>query len=629
MKMDPTVPNAVPARMIETIMQKHDGLKCLRVSRVGTAADVRDPGFASMKQPQEVLNGIIGIFNTAGFSVAIADQAGFFAVSRDKLIAGGQALYDLFLRHQWQRKLERAVSSSGALLDDESMQKMAEQYMGRSRADVKKLEEEVMLKDSMLKNLESYLQDFATKAEADKTAAAEALAQAMASVKASQAMVAEAEAKAQVKAEADAKVQVKVEAAPGVKAEAAPATPSVASGEAKWSSTDYLADIYDDCIDLTKGVNAVTQLRQSACADVKPFDGRTRDEFRGKSFISSIRSAFRQDGLTNGQCCIKFPEMLTGVTKIWYKQLPKDIRKDWNKLQAEFEREYCGAAVTPHQRYYELRRKPTEEPLDYLYRLNVQAMEAGIDFAGVEGSFHVTHFLDTCEDPDLARQFGLAKPTTELGLRTALKELLRQSQRAKRDDAIKTRTDKRDKGFKSAASGSKQNPILVNALAKLQAAAGRLAADADESAGESEGEWPSDSDTDEVESDESTLTPSLDDFSSVLAPASIEALAKVIAALQGRDKPTKGKPDAVKHNPCSHCGSKRHSDRDCWARITCTVCGRAGHPAEYCYHRCKGCGNVHERGACPLEEVVNQLKTWFDPVKHAGILPADVEKMLN
>jgi hypothetical protein len=322
--------------------------------------------------------------------------------------------------------------------------------------------------------------------------------------------------------------------------------------------------------------------------------------------------------------------MITGVTNIWYKQLPKDIRKDWIKLQAEFEKEYCDAAITPHQRYYELRRKPTEEPLDYLYRLNVQAMEASIDFAGVEGPFHVTHFLDTCEDADLARQFVLAKPTTELGLRTALKELLRQTQRTRRDDSIKARTDKRDgKAFKSAAQGSKQNPILVNALSKLQAATSRLAADADASASESDAEWSSDSDTGEVETDESTSASSLDDFGSVLAPASIEALAKVIAALQGRDKPMKGKPDAIKHNPCSHCGSKRHSDRDCWARITCTVCWRAGHPAEYCYHRCKGCGNVHERGACPLEEVVNQLKTWFDPVKHAGILPADVEKMLN
>jgi hypothetical protein len=65
----------------------------------------------------------------------------------------------------------------------------------------------------------------------------------------------------------------------------------------------------------------------------------------------------------------------------------------------------------------------------------------------------------------------------------------------------------------------------------------------------------------EVETGESTSASSLDDFGSLLAPASIEALAKVIAALQGRDKPMKGKPDAIKHNPCSHCGSKRHSDR--------------------------------------------------------------------
>ncbi|KAE9010499.1 hypothetical protein PR002_g15330 [Phytophthora rubi] len=34
-------------------------------------------------------------------------------------------------------------------------------------------------------------------------------------------------------------------------------------------------------------------------------------------------------------------------------------------------------------------------------------------------------------------------------------------------------------------------------------------------------------------------------------------------------------------------------------------------------------------GKCPTEEFYNQIRQWFDPVKHAGMLPEMAEKMLN
>ncbi|KAJ0389457.1 hypothetical protein ATCC90586_010448 [Pythium insidiosum] len=80
---------------------------------------------------------------------------------------------------------------------------------------------------------------------------------------------------------------------------------------------------------------------------------------------------------------------------------------------------------------------------------------------------------------------------------------------------------------------------------------------------------------------------------------------------------------------CTHCGSTRHQDRDCWRRLTCETCGRKGHPSEHCYQLCKGCGKLHEKGACPLEEIANGLRAWYDPAKHAGILPPKIEKWLN
>ncbi|KAE9302937.1 hypothetical protein PF008_g22356 [Phytophthora fragariae] len=32
---------------------------------------------------------------------------------------------------------------------------------------------------------------------------------------------------------------------------------------------------------------------------------------------------------------------------------------------------------------------------------------------------------------------------------------------------------------------------------------------------------------------------------------------------------------------------------------------------------------------CPIEEFYNQIRQWYNPAKHAGMLPAPVEKMLN
>ncbi|OWZ11443.1 Eukaryotic/viral aspartic protease [Phytophthora megakarya] len=48
-----------------------------------------------------------------------------------------------------------------------------------------------------------------------------------------------------------------------------------------------------------------------------------------------------------------------------------------------------------------------------------------------------------------------------------------------------------------------------------------------------------------------------------------------------------------------------------------------------CLRVCKACGDVHEAGKCSLEEFFNQLRQWYDPRKHGGMLPPTAEKMLN
>ncbi|POM72221.1 Hypothetical protein PHPALM_11102 [Phytophthora palmivora] len=75
---------------------------------------------------------------------------------------------------------------------------------------------------------------------------------------------------------------------------------------------------------------------------------------------------------------------------------------------------------------------------------------------------------------------------------------------------------------------------------------------------------------------------------------------------------------------CSHCGSRKHSDLGCWGRLTCEKTS-----SDRCLFTCKACGDIHEAGKCTMEECYNLIRQWYNPIKHAGMLPKAAEKMLN
>ncbi|POM60620.1 LOW QUALITY PROTEIN: hypothetical protein PHPALM_30502 [Phytophthora palmivora] len=80
---------------------------------------------------------------------------------------------------------------------------------------------------------------------------------------------------------------------------------------------------------------------------------------------------------------------------------------------------------------------------------------------------------------------------------------------------------------------------------------------------------------------------------------------------------------------CSHCRSRKHSDLGCWRRLTCEKCDRKGYPSNRCLFTCMACGGVHEEGKCAMGEFYNLIRQWYNPTKHAGMLPETAEKMLN
>jgi len=130
-------PDWIPARALELLTAKNDVLKCLRVTKVSPSGEVRDPGFALMNAPHQLVAAIIGVFNTGGCSVVAADYERILRFPVETLRAAGQATYDLFLRHQaWKLITAAAKSSLHGLVDGSDLKKLAEKYMGHSKEDV-------------------------------------------------------------------------------------------------------------------------------------------------------------------------------------------------------------------------------------------------------------------------------------------------------------------------------------------------------------------------------------------------------------------------------------------------------------------------------------------------------------
>ena len=616
-----------PARALELLMEKNMLLMHFKVERVtgGVGGDVRDPGFAAMTSANQILLGIIGVFNTAGYSVKIANRRAVLSHSMRNLAVAGQAVYDLFLRHQMSRKIQRAVETAqGGMLGDAEMKRIAEQYMGYSKEEVKKLQEDLYYKDSVVTTMERYMQEIADQRdELSRVVAANAAAARVAGI-ASQSMYPAAPTATESVERPTMKDEKPRFSVKGERGDLETPRANV--------TTDYLADIYDDCMQQTQSVSAATRLRQSAVSDLKNFDGRTRDEYKGKSWLSSVRAAFRRDQLSPGEALMQFSDLLSSSAKMWYRQLARGIRASWPALQAEFESEYCGTAVTAQEKYFQMKRKPNEEALDYLYRLNVQASEANIDFSQAGNApSHVRHFINTCDDVALAVQLTGLRLTNQAALKDTLRDLQRTNARVKRDEGVQPRASKReDKPVKPIKSSK-----VIAKASRVQAIKSKKAVSFCQSDEESVCESSEEENLSSSEESSTSDDDAAADLAKVLKKGDgLEQLSRIFTMLDGRTPSPKPKTSGDQGTrrqtvPCSHCGSQRHRDLDCWRRLTCQACGRTGHPTDHCFQRCKGCHKVHDRGECPLEELVAQLKTWYDPVKHAGMLPSSVEKSLN
>ena len=258
------------------------------------------------------------------------------------------------------------------------------------------------------------------------------------------------------------------------------------------------------------------------------------------------------------------------------------------------------------RQYYHARKRQNETPLEYLHRLNVAGMRAKVAFRDGSSATqreHVEHFIDTLDDRELAKQLTLLRVHDANTMEETLRAYQRMSFRQNKEP-----TDSNKYRSRSAATSApiySKTPRAVKAI--------RVENEEIDSGSSSDG-------SDEEEFCRKVCVTTASD--PVADPEEQRDRSRKVDRDEDRDRG--GVPKA-----CTHCGSKRHDDRGCWKRLTCQKCGRKGHPSDKCLHVCPACGEVHESGQCPMEEFYNLIRKWYVPTKRAGLLPANVEEMLN
>ncbi|EGZ10297.1 hypothetical protein PHYSODRAFT_247167 [Phytophthora sojae] len=343
------------------------------------------------------------------------------------------------------------------------------------------------------------------------------------------------------------------------------------------------------------GSSLIQRARISAMSDLKEFSGKDQDEEK----------------------CLTFADLLTGPAKNWYRQLGRSTRNKWSDLLRSFQIQYCGLGVSVAWQYYHSRKRSDESPLEYLYRLNVAALRARLKIKDGDSKArreHVEHFIET-----LGRsETGRSAPLFRLSDAEDLEEVLRARERAKSRQ-------------KRSAFGSKyRQKVPTSAPAAATKRAVRAVQIASQESGSDTGSDGSDSGGDLRRVYLASAEDKSRNAGGDATKPDRSNQAQINHDPPRSDPRSRSSPDGSEQSSrCSHCGSRKHTDLDCWSRLTCEKCGKRGHPADRCLFVCRGCGELHEMGKCPMEEFYNQIRQWFNPVKHAGMLPAIAEKMLN
>ncbi|GMF52624.1 unnamed protein product [Phytophthora fragariaefolia] len=127
----------------------------------------------------------------------------------------------------------------------------------------------------------------------------------------------------------------------------------------------------------------------------------------------------------------------------WCEQLSKHDRQDWTRLSKSFKGEYCKSKLSEAERYYTMTQRKYENPLAFLYRLNLGAERAGVDFRKSSRKLeqHLMQFVKNLSDDRLKKTLH----SQRIQKVSDLEYILKQSEALSRDKGPPARaTQQRD-----------------------------------------------------------------------------------------------------------------------------------------------------------------------------------------
>ncbi|KAJ0390220.1 hypothetical protein P43SY_011916 [Pythium insidiosum] len=224
---------------------KNDVLKHFRFFKTGQPPDIpHDPNFHLMADNGSVVAAMVGVLNISGYGVKIVDRAQLLARDSLRVVTAAQAMYEAIRAHREQRQRELELGMHLPIVPtEENLREMAQQYVGMTREEARRMQDQIYVQASIISNLEKRFEELS-------------------------------ETQALQNSRGGSTEQVEGDRPKSETAQAGP-TPTTKPGafkyERKWttgkdnkdwmlkkpfSSSDYLADIYDDCVAQNRGVAA-------------------------------------------------------------------------------------------------------------------------------------------------------------------------------------------------------------------------------------------------------------------------------------------------------------------------------------------------------------------------------------
>ncbi|GMF40054.1 unnamed protein product [Phytophthora fragariaefolia] len=142
-------------------------------------------------------------------------------------------------------------------------------------------------------------------------------------------------------------------------------------------------------------------------AQIKAFSGLRNKRENSMQLLRTFVYEMKGTRTPPSEWCMAFELSLRDGALRWYRQLPRQTKRQWKLLSDAFIKYYCSQfRQSAKARYYSAKREGNEHVCDYLNRLNGYARNAGVQFekGECESKEHVNRFLESYGDRGLERR---------------------------------------------------------------------------------------------------------------------------------------------------------------------------------------------------------------------------------